>query len=210
LRVKCADVGEQELQSMERENVTLPRMQWENVKPAPEGLVLVQRFVNTRNYLSGGDLLADAEEATAWLTGHGLLEAGERVGERERGRLVEFREALRNLLLANNGMPGADTQALNDFVTSVDLRVRFGSDKRPGLESSPGGGLVERVAGRLLADIVLAEAEGRWDRLKACSNEECHWAFYDASKNRSGRWCNMQVCGARHKMRAYRKRKSRS
>jgi predicted RNA-binding Zn ribbon-like protein len=193
---------------MERENVTLPRMQWESVKPAPGGLVLVQRFVNTRNYLSGGDLLADAEEATAWLTGHGLLEAGERIGERERERLVEFREALRSLLSASNGMPRADTQALNDFITSVDLRVRFESDGRPGLESSPGGGLVERVAGRLLAEVVLAEAEGRWDRLKACSNEECRWAFYDASKNRSGRWCTMQVCGARHKMRTYRERKS--
>ena len=210
MMVKCTDAGEQELQKMERENVTLPRMQWENVKPAPEGLVLVQRFVNTRNYLSGGDLLADAEKATAWLTGHGLLEAGERIGERERERLVEFREALRSLLSANNGMPGSDTQALNDFVTSVDLKVRFGSDGRPGLESAPGGGLVERVVGRLLAEVVLAEAEGRWDRLKACSNEECRWAFYDASKNRSGRWCNMQVCGVRHKMRAYRERKSRS
>jgi len=195
---------------MNRENVTLPRMQWENLKPAPGGLVLVQRFVNTRNYLSGGDLLADTEEATAWLTEHGLLEASERIGESERGRLVEFREALRNLLLANNGMPGLDTQALNDFVSSVDLKVRFGSDGRPGLESAPGGGSVERVAGRLLAEVVRAEAERQWDRLKACSNEECRWAFYDASKNRSGRWCDMQVCGVRHKMRAYRNRKSRS
>jgi predicted RNA-binding Zn ribbon-like protein len=63
---------------------------------------------------------------------------------------------------------------------------------------------------RLLAEVVRAEAEGRWGRLKACRNEGCRWAFYDASKNRSGSWCNMDVCGARHKMRAYRKRKSGS
>ena len=195
---------------MEWENVKLPRMQWENVKPAPGRLALMQRFVNTRNYLSGGDLLADAEQATAWLTGHGLLRAGERLGERERERLVEFREALRSLLSANNEMPRADTQALNIFLTTVDLRVQFGPDGRPGLESAPGGGEAERVVGRLLAEVVRAEAEGRWGRLKACSNEECRWAFYDASKNRSGRWCTMQVCGARHKMRAYRERKSGS
>jgi predicted RNA-binding Zn ribbon-like protein len=185
-------------------------MEWENVKPAPGRLALMQRFVNTRNYLSGGDLLADTEEASAWLTGHGLLRAGERIGERERERLVEFREALRSLLSANNWMPGADAQALNDFLTSVALRMRFGSDGRPGLESAPGGGLVEQVVGRLLAEVVRAEVEGRWNRLKACSNEECRWAFYDASKNRSGRWCTMQVCGARHKMRAYRERTSGS
>ena len=192
---------------MERENVKLPRTQWESVKPAPGGLALIQRFVNTRNYLSGGDLLADAEEATAWLTGHGLLGAGERIGERERERLVEFREALRSLLSAHNGIPGADAQALNKFLATVDLRVQFGSDGRLGLESAPDGGQLERVVGRLLAEAVRAEAEGRWGRLKACSNEECRWAFYDASKNRSGRWCTMQVCGARHKMRAYRERK---
>ena len=195
---------------MECESVKLPRMEFEKVKPAPGRLALMQRFVNTRNYLSGGDLLADTEEATAWLTGHGLLGAGERIGERERERLVEFREALRSLLSANNEMPGADAQALNDFIASVDLRVRFGSDGRLGLEAAPGGGLAERVVGCLLAEVVRAEAEGRWGRLKACSNEECRWAFYDASKNRSGRWCTMQVCGARQKMRAYRERKSGS
>ena len=195
---------------MERENVMWPRTQWEkweSVKPAPESLALMQSFVNTRNYLSGGDLLADAEEATAWLSRHGLLGAGERIGERERERLVEFREALRSLLSVHNGIPGADTQALNKFLETVDLRVQFGSDGRLGLESAPDGGQVERVVGRLLAEAVRAEAEERWGRLKACSNEECRWAFYDASKNRSGRWCNMQVCGARHKMRAYRERK---
>ena len=198
------------LQRMERENVTLPRTQWENVKPAPGGLALMQRFVNTRNYLSGGDLLADAEQATAWLTGHGLLGASERIGERERERLVEFREALRSLLSVNNGIPGADAQALNKFLATVDFRVQSGSDGRLGLESAPDGGQVERVVGRLIAEAVRAEAEGRWGRLKACSNEECRWAFYDASKNRSGRWCTMQVCGVRQKMRAYRERKSGS
>jgi predicted RNA-binding Zn ribbon-like protein len=58
--------------------------------------------------------------------------------------------------------------------------------------------------------MIWAEAEGTWERLKVCHNEECRWAFYDASKNRLGRWCNMDVCGARHKMRAYRERKTGS
>ena len=46
-------------------------------------------------------------------------------------------------------------------------------NKKRQLESALGGGLVERVVGRLLAEVVRAEAEGRWDRLKACSNEGC-------------------------------------
>jgi predicted RNA-binding Zn ribbon-like protein len=180
------------------------------LKPAPGTLSLVQDFVNTRNYFQGGDLLADAEGATRRLIERGLLEEGESVGEAERRRLVSFREALRGLLLAHNGAaePGPDVESLNDLVASVPLGVRFGVDGRPALEPAAEDGPAERVVARLLAEVV--RAEGRWGRMKACRNEGCRWAFYDASKNGMGRWCNMQVCGARHKMRAYRERKAGS
>ena len=182
--------------------------QWGNTKPAPGTLALVQDFVNTRNYFRGGDLLGDAEEAIVRLAERGLLKEGERLGESERRRLVAFREGLRGVLLAHNGVAGGDEGVLNYTVSSTALRVRFGPDGRPDLEPLAEGGLVERIVGRLLAEVVRAQAEGRWERLKACRNEGCLWAFYDASKNRSGSWCNMDVCGARHKMRAYRERKS--
>ena len=183
---------------------------WGNPKPAPGTLALVQDFVNTRNYFRGGDLLGDAEEATARLAERGLMEGGEYIGEAERRRLVEFREGLRELLLAHNGVAGGDAAALNYVVSSAALRVRFGPDGGPDLEPIAEGGLVERIVGRLLAEVVRAESQGRWERLKACRNEGCLWAFYDTSKNRSGSWCNMDVCGARHKMRVYRQRKARS
>ena len=185
-------------------------MDWDNPKPAPGALALVQDFVNTRNYLHGGDLLGDAEEATRRLTERGLLKKGESVGESERRRLVSLREALRGLLLVHNGAaePGPDAEDLNGLVTSAALGVRFRADGRPVLEPAAGDSPAERVVARLLAEVIWAEAEGKWERLKACRNEGCRWAFYDASKNRSGRWCNMDICGARHKMRTYRERKS--
>jgi predicted RNA-binding Zn ribbon-like protein len=183
---------------------------WDNPKPAPEPLALVQDFVNTRNYFHGGDLLGDAEEATTRLAELGLLEADERIGEAERRRLVAFREELRKLLLAHNGVPGAEADTLDELIASAALRIRFGPDGRLTLEPKPEGELVDRVLGRLLAVMARTDAEGNWGRLKACRNEGCLWAFYDVSKNRSGRWCNMDVCGARHKMRAYRRRKSTS
>jgi predicted RNA-binding Zn ribbon-like protein len=33
------------------------------------------------------------------------------------------------------------------------------------------------------------------------------WAFYDRSKNRSGHWCSMRVCGNRAKARQFRERR---
>ena len=49
---------------------------------------------------------------------------------------------------------------------------------------------------------------GTWSRLKVCPADDCQWAFYDHSKNRSGTWCSMQVCGNRAKVRAYRERRA--
>jgi predicted RNA-binding Zn ribbon-like protein len=183
-----------------------------DLKPAPGTLALVQDFVNTRNYFQGGDLLADAEGATRRLIERGLLEEGESLGEAERRRLVSFREALRGLLLAHNGTSesGPDAKSLNDLVAPAALGVHFGADGHLVLGPASENGPADRVVARLLAEVVRAEAEGRWGRLKACRNEGCRWAFYDASKNGMGRWCDMQVCGARHKMRAYRERKAGS
>jgi len=47
---------------------------------------------------------------------------------------------------------------------------------------------------------------GPLDRLKGC--EDCPWLFLDTSRNRSRRWCSMNVCGGAAKMRRYRARQA--
>lgn len=42
---------------------------------------------------------------------------------------------------------------------------------------------------------------GEVARVKACPS--CGWLFLDTSKNQSRRWCSMNTCGARDKMRRY-------
>ena len=56
----------------------------------------------------------------------------------------------------------------------------------------------------MLAAASAAQETGEWDRLKVCLSDECLWAFYDRSRNRSRHWCSMDVCGNRAKTRAYR------
>ncbi len=53
-------------------------------------------------------------------------------------------------------------------------------------------------------------AQGAWPRLKACPADDCQWAFYDGSRNRSRTWCWMEECGNREKTRRYRSRKASS
>jgi predicted RNA-binding Zn ribbon-like protein len=52
---------------------------------------------------------------------------------------------------------------------------------------------------------------GELERVKECPTGEggCGWLFYDASKNKSRRWCSMADCGSRVKMRRmYARRRS--
>jgi predicted RNA-binding Zn ribbon-like protein len=50
--------------------------------------------------------------------------------------------------------------------------------------------------------LLLSEELGH---VKECPG--CGWLFLDTSKNQSRRWCSMNTCGARDKMRRYHKRK---
>jgi predicted RNA-binding Zn ribbon-like protein len=120
------------------------------------------------------------------------------------GRAREVREALRELLIANNERrePSADAvRVLEDAAERSRLTVRFAPPKLVPLDRGVNGAL-----GRVLAAAFGAMSDGSWSRLKACRN--CHWAFYDESRNRSAAWCSMQLCGNRLKTRAYRRRRA--
>jgi predicted RNA-binding Zn ribbon-like protein len=50
------------------------------------------------------------------------------------------------------------------------------------------------------------EADGRPTRLSRCAAPDCGLVFYDASRGGTRRWCSMQRCGNRAKVRAHRLR----
>ena len=176
---------------------------------APEPLALVQAFANTvaEEGHFRWEAIGDPDSLRSWLSRRGLLADGERVGEADVARAKEVRKALRSLLAANNGREAdaAAIRALNLATERARLTVRFGADGRATLE--PGAGGVDGALGRVLAAVHASMEEGIWGRLKSCANATCGWAFYDRSKNRSGRWCSMEVCGNRTKTRAYRRRR---
>jgi predicted RNA-binding Zn ribbon-like protein len=163
---------------------------------APEPLRRVQLFVNTVNCESGEDWLGP------WLEGDGITGTHE---ELARARTV--REALRELLYANNRQPleGEPLPVLAAAADAASLTIDFSG---PELVSRAEG--VDAAVGRVLAVSYLAMLDGSWSRLKCCRNHHCRWAFYDYSKNRSASWCSMQLCGNRTKTRAYRARHAMS
>lgn len=60
--------------------------------------------------------------------------------------------------------------------------------------------------GFVAAAVAKVAIEQRLDRVKICPADDCRWAFYDVSRNRSRQWCSMKVCGNRAKARAHRER----
>jgi predicted RNA-binding Zn ribbon-like protein len=154
-------------------------------RAAPEPLRQVQLFVNSV------DREHDVEWLPEWLAEHGIA------GEAERA--CELREALRALLLANNGgRREVGSSGVLDRAAER-LRVRLAEDGRPELTG-------EDALDRVVAVALEAMLDGSWSRLKACRT--CRWAFYDYSRNRSATWCSMLLCGNRTKTRAYRLRRS--
>jgi predicted RNA-binding Zn ribbon-like protein len=176
--------------------------------PAPGGLALVQGLVNTVDREHGPDLLDDAAGLRDWLHRRGLLEPDAGVTERDLGAARDLREALRALLLANNGEaePPWARRALEAAAARADLRAAFPPD---GPELVPQRDGVDGALGRVVAAAFAAMLDGGWPRLKACPRECCGWAFYDRSSNASATWCSMSVCGGRVKSGAYYRRRRR-
>lgn len=172
-------------------------------EPAPGGMRLVQDFVNTVDREHGPDLLADDAGLAEWLAWRDLPAAGG--GDAAAAR--ELREALRTLLLANNGQaepPGARA-TLEAVARRARLEAVFAPDP-PALVPRAAG--VDAALGRIVAAAFAAMLDGGWQRLKACPRDVCGWAFYDRSTNASATWCSMRVCGGRVKAGAYYRRRA--
>lgn len=175
--------------------------------PAPGSLRLIQALVNTRKAETGRDLLGTAPEAARWLTAAGLLPAGSVVTGVQRAALAELREATRQVL-------GGHIEGREDPEAAGRLTMAL-APSRLTLAVDPAGGVrlvsadhdpFSRVIGAVAAAIAEAATTGTWARLKCCPGRRCGWAFYDRSASSRSRWCSMQICGARAKMRAYRDR----
>ncbi|GAA4728186.1 CGNR zinc finger domain-containing protein [Phytohabitans rumicis] len=154
----------------------------------PGQLALVGAFVNTLDVEEGTDELAQ------WLAARGPVEPG------DADLALALRTALRAELTDHDGAVRAE---LDRLAAGLPLRARFTAD---GVELAAVGAGVRGALASVVAEVVLAEREGAWTRLKICREDTCQYAFYDWSKNSSKTWCGAS-CGNRNKTRAYRQRR---
>jgi predicted RNA-binding Zn ribbon-like protein len=166
-------------------------------------LRLIEDFLNTVDERTfsrhgqphvAGERLTSPEALSDWLTSHELTATATAVRPADLTAATALRTALREAIAGNTGATAAladhPMHLVADPTGGLRLAARSGS---PWLDV-----IVETVA--------TSAARGDWKRLKLCAAPDCRWAFYDTSRNGRGRWCDMEVCGNRHKTRAYRER----
>jgi predicted RNA-binding Zn ribbon-like protein len=177
---------------------------------APGGLARVQAFVNTHFDLGvrfGEEVLHSPAALAEWMRAAGWPLGP--VGPDDLRHALALREGLRFAAAA-----GADRTAaaaalgrLDALAAHARTELRFGPDG-PVVRGARGAGL-PGVTGSVLAIVAEAMSDGTWSRMKVCPGDHCGWLFYDGSRNRSGRWCSMAVCGGRAKARTHYRRRTR-
>jgi predicted RNA-binding Zn ribbon-like protein len=169
-------------------------------------LDLIRDYVNTLDLETGIDRISSPDDLGMWFSEQGLVDDLVEPTDQEHADALAVREAIRELLLANNG-GAADAEAasrtLEEAGREARLAVRF-ENGRPLLV--PEGNDTRAAIGRLVATVAELATTDEWRRLKACRDEHCRVAFYDHSRNRSRAWCSMEVCGNREKARSFRAR----
>jgi predicted RNA-binding Zn ribbon-like protein len=196
---------------MEREALIAATVQPGGRAPAAGALRLVQDFVNTVDREHGPDLFDDPAGLREWLDRRDLA-PGAATGRADAAAAREVREALRALLLVNNGEP--ETPGARETLDAAGRRARLEASFRaaPGAGAAPAALVpaaegIDGALGAIVAAALTAMLDGTWTRLKACPRDVCGWAFYDRSTNASATWCSMRVCGGRVKAGAYYRRR---
>ncbi|HEX5950828.1 MAG TPA: CGNR zinc finger domain-containing protein [Actinomycetota bacterium] len=176
--------------------------------PAPGDLEILQRFLNLHEHAADGATLdPPLDMVRTFLVERGLLTPEQRFTEADRETYMELRRALRTLIEADDGEPLApgDAEVIDRLGVEAGLHPHFHAEHAPTLE--PRGHGVAAAFGRIVAIAFVASFDGSFEHLKLCASEDCRAVFYDRSKNHSGRWCSMETCGNRAKVRAWRERR---
>ena len=120
-----------------------------------------------------------------------------------------LREVIRGVLEPRKAGAQGDPSALNGFLRKAVSHPQL-------TWSAPGELRLERqrklqTPEQFLAPIAEAAGallvDGDFNLIRTCEHPECVLWFYDRTKAHKRRWCSMALCGNRHKVAQFRKRK---
>lgn len=171
--------------------------------PAPSSLILIEGFLNTWSGEMNIDDFTTPESTEAWLRSVELWLSEESITPEQTQQIVKFRHDLRAWILDSS-----DSLSINELAANISFQAEFNDDGEVRFVTQ--GNACDKVIGTLIEIICESQKHGTWERFKCCALPTCGWAFYDATRSRTKRWCSMQTCGSRHKSREHYKRKQQA
>ncbi|WP_017254308.1 CGNR zinc finger domain-containing protein [Pseudomonas tolaasii] len=125
------------------------------------------------------------------------------------GAARTLREVVRELVAARKAGEPGNPAALNGFLRKAvsHPQLVWPASGTPQLERQR----KQQTAEQFLSPIAEAAANllvaGDFSLIRRCEHPECILWFYDRTKAHKRRWCSMALCGNRHKVAEFRKRK---
>lgn len=170
----------------------------------PACIAVVRDFVNTTDRETGADELVTGADLARYLEREGLLVGSSRATSADLALAIQLRTGLRRALEQNHDGDAADLPELAQALRELPVQLDW-VDGRPVVRARARASEVRAALARIGLAAQEAASQGLWWRLKICSWDECEWAYYDHSRNRSRAWCEYG-CGNKVKTRAYRAR----
>jgi len=88
---------------------------------------------------------------------------------------------------------------INDELTRASTHrrlIKTGGGYSLGFDDEPS---LDMMLWQISSSVIDLLTSSEPNRVKRCGSEECSWLFYDTSRNRSRKWCDMKECGNRMK-----------
>jgi predicted RNA-binding Zn ribbon-like protein len=149
--------------------------------------------------------LVTSTDLTAWLTERFDRVDGE-ASDRELADALLLREAIVRVAQAQStgAVPTAeDVDTVNLFAAMPDVPPVLDGGRR---QAGTGRVRLGQALSTVARDAVDLFGQRGAERIRSCSADDCGLVFYDESRSNNRRWCSMQRCGNRAKVRAHRAR----
>lgn len=171
--------------------------------PSPHAELVIS-FANTLDVEEGTDALSEPSHVARWLVTTGLTTRTPVVTGADHDRYLRLRSGVRELL----GTEEQRSHVLADADSALrELPLLVSLSPGSALQPDPELPTTSRALATIASALASTRITGEVARVKRCPAEDCGWVFWDSTKNRSRRWCSMQVCGNRDKARTFAARK---
>ncbi|MCI3222475.1 ABATE domain-containing protein [Streptomyces sp. NP-1717] len=165
------------------------------------GNVLATSFTGTLSERHGNavERIPVPHRLVDWLTVSGLAVDSCTAAQLDLAR--ELREAIHAAATAaaiQDALPASAVQVINDRSAQGRAAAILTPDGERRWRLGPASP-VEDALGVIAADAIGVIAGERDGKLALCASPTCRAAFFDTSRSRTRRWCDMNTCGNRQK-----------